>query len=246
MLYFFQEKLIFQPTKLPQDYQYTFSEPFTEFSLEAKDGAVLNAIHFKREDPKGVILYFHGNAGDLARWGEIATFFTKKGYDVVLMDYRTYGKSTGKLGEDKLFADAQLFYDYVLKRYPEKEILVYGRSLGATFATHVASNNSPAKLVLETPFYNLYAAAKHRFAFLPLKLLLRYRFESNKYIQNVKCPLVIYHGTEDSVVPYESGKQLFEMAPTPKKFITVPHGKHNNLGTFPEYLDSIDAVLSLK
>ncbi len=246
MLYFFQEKFIFQPSKLDQDFQYTFSEPFTEFSMETTDGAVLNAIHFKRENPKGVILYFHGNAGDLARWGEIATFFAKKEYDVVIMDYRTYGKSTGKLKEELLFADAQLFYDYLLERYAEEAIIVYGRSLGGAIATHVASNNTPAKLLLETPFYNLYDAAKYRFSFLPLKLLLRYTFESNKHIQKVKCPIVIFHGTEDSVVPYESGKRLFEEGPSPKKFITVPLGNHNDLASFPEYQESIDNALSIK
>jgi len=140
MLYFFQEKIIFLPSKLPQDYSYSFSEPFKEFNLAAKDGAKLNGLHFKRENPKGVILYFHGNAGDLARWGEIATFFAQKEYDIVVMDYRTYGKSTGKLSEDALFKDAQLFYDYTLDKYKEEDIIVYGRSLGASIATYTASN----------------------------------------------------------------------------------------------------------
>lgn len=246
LLYFFQEKIIFQPTKLSQDYQFTFSEPFTEFFIETDDGAVLNALHFKRDDPKGIILYFHGNAGDLSRWGEIATFYAKKGYDVVVMDYRTYGKSVGKLGETRLFADAQLFYDYVLERYPENKVIVYGRSLGAAIATQVASMNNPKKLVLETPFYNLYDAAKHRFSFLPLKLLLRYRFETNNNIQNIQCPIVIFHGTEDSVVPYGSGKQLFEAAPIPKEMITIPGGDHNNLISFPIFLNSIDKALSIE
>ena len=246
LLYLFQEKLIFQPTKLPQDHHFTFSEPFNEFFINTEDGAVLNALHFKREEPKGIILYFHGNAGDLSRWGEIATFFAQKEYDIVVMDYRTYGKSTGKLGEQRLFADAQRFYDYVLERYSEEKIIVYGRSLGTAIATQVASNNNPKKLVLETPFYNLYDAAKYRFSFLPLKLLLRYRFETNSNIQKIKCPIIIFHGTEDSVVPYASGKQLFEAAPSPKELITIPGGDHNNLISFPIFLNSIDKALSIE
>ncbi|NNE03974.1 MAG: alpha/beta hydrolase, partial [Eudoraea sp.] len=102
MLYFIQEKLIFLPTKLPVDFEYSFQYPFEEVFLTAEDGAVLNALHFKNKDPKGVILYFHGNAGDLSRWGQIATYFVKKNYDVVIMDYRTYGKSTGVLSEEAL------------------------------------------------------------------------------------------------------------------------------------------------
>ncbi len=97
MLYFLQEKFIFLPSKLPQDYAYSFAFPHTEFNLETPDGAKLNGLHFKNGNSKGVILYFHGNAGDLSRWGEIALFFVEKQYDVVIMDYRTYGKSTGKL-----------------------------------------------------------------------------------------------------------------------------------------------------
>lgn len=246
LLYFFQEKLIFQPTKLPQDHHFSFSEPFTEFSITTADGAVLNALHFKRKAPKGVILYFHGNAGDLSRWGEIATFFARKEFDIVIMDYRTYGKSTGKLGEQRLFSDAQLFYNYLLERYSEEKIIVYGRSLGTAMATKVASMNNPKKLVLETPFYNLYDAAKHRFSFLPLKLLLRYRFETNTHIKKIKCPIAIFHGTEDVVVPYASGKQLFEVAPSPKELITIPGGDHNNLISFPIFLSKIDETLSIE
>ena len=243
MLYFFQEKIIFLPSKLPQDYSYSFSEPFKEFNLAAKDGAKLNGLHFKRENPKGVILYFHGNAGDLARWGEIATFFAQKEYDIVVMDYRTYGKSTGKLSEDALFKDAQLFYDYTLDKYKEEDIIVYGRSLGASIATYTASKNNPVKLVLETPFYNLLEIAKKRFPVLPVKWLLKYKFESNKYITNVSCPISIFHGTEDTVVPYESGKKLFNLALSKKELITVDGGGHNDLINFKAYTANIDKAL---
>jgi pimeloyl-ACP methyl ester carboxylesterase len=89
MLYFFQEKIIFLPSQLPKDYVYSFSQRFEEFFLDSKDGAHLNGLHFKVANPKGVILYFHGNAGDLSRWGEIAQFFVQKQYDVIVMDFRT-------------------------------------------------------------------------------------------------------------------------------------------------------------
>lgn len=243
MLYYFQEKIIFLPTNLPQEFVHNFSEPFEEFFIDADDGGRLNGLHFKQENPKGVILYFHGNAGDLARWGEIATFFSKKNYVVIIMDYRTYGKSTGKLSEEALFKDAQLFYDYALTHYNENQLRVYGRSLGAAIATQVASKNKPAKLILETPFYNLLEVAKARFPVLPVKWLLKYKFESNKYITNVNCPITIFHGTDDKVVPYDSGKKLFSQALGDKTFITVDGGGHNNLISFNAYTEAIDAVL---
>ncbi|NND80447.1 MAG: alpha/beta hydrolase, partial [Maribacter sp.] len=124
MLYFLQEKLIFLPTRLPNDFEYSFTHDFEEINLKTEDGYNLNAIHFKQVKSKGLILYFHGNAGNLSRWGDITSFFVEKDFDVLVMDYRTYGKSTGKLSEEALHDDAQLFYDYAMKQYDEDEIIL--------------------------------------------------------------------------------------------------------------------------
>ena len=244
MLYFFQEKLIFLPSKLPQDYSYSFALPHEEFNLETSDGAVLNGLHFKNEVPKGVILYFHGNAGDLSRWGEIALYFVEKQYDVVIMDYRTYGKSTGKLSPDVLFSDAQLFYNYTLEHYKENEVSLYGRSLGTGIATQLASKNKPKQLILETPFYSLLDVAQSMFPILPVSLFLKYKLPSFEFIQQVSCPISIFHGTSDSVVPYQSGKKLYEaIQNTNKLFFKIEGGNHNNLISFSEYHAGIEQVL---
>ncbi|MEX0315850.1 MAG: alpha/beta hydrolase [Allomuricauda sp.] len=244
MFYFFQEKLIFLPTTLPSDYSFSFDRKFDEVFLETPDGASLNALHFYSENPKGLILYFHGNAGDLSRWGEIVVPFTNFGYDALVMDYRTYGKSTGVLSEEALHEDAQRFYDYALEKCPENQIVVYGRSLGASIATKVASKNNPQKLILETPFYSLLDVAKERFPWLPLTQILKYKFSSFDYIQNVKAPIRIFHGTSDNVVSYESGKKLFDTIPhSDKKFFTIENGEHNNLATFESYQKAIQKEL---
>lgn len=244
MLYFFQEKLIFLPSKLAQDYTYSFAYPHEEFNLKTADGAILNGLHFKNVAPKGVLLYFHGNAGDLSRWGEIALYFVEKQYDVVIMDYRTYGKSTGKLSPEVLFTDAQLFYDYTLDQYPESDITLYGRSLGTGIATELASKNKPKQLILETPFYSLLDVAKGMFPILPVSLFLKYTFPSFEYIQKVSCPISIFHGTQDSVVPYASGQKLFQTIPEDKaSFFTITGGDHNNLISFSEYHEGIAKVL---
>ncbi len=245
MFYFLQEKLIFLPTKLPADYVYEFSSPFEEVFLNAADGAVLNAIHFKQPNPKGAILYFHGNAGDLSRWGDITSFFVQKQYDIIVMDYRGYGKSTGKLSEEALFSDAQLFYEYAKQHYKEDELIVYGRSLGTGIASKTASLNNPSKLILETPYYSLIEVGQARFPFLPVKWFLRYKMKSYQYLKDIGCPIVIFHGTEDSVVPYDSGWKLFESIPSKnKKFYTINGGEHNNLVEYPVYQNGIDEVLS--
>lgn len=230
----FQEKLIFFPSKLDVDYEYKFEEPFDEVNLKTADGAILNAIHFKTKNPKGIVLYFHGNAGDLSRWGEIASSFTKYDWDVLIMDYRTYGKSSGKLSETALYNDAQLFYDYVLNRYDEEKIVLYGRSLGTSFATKVAAVNNPHMLILESPFFNLTTLAKDKFPIVPVNYILNYNFNSNDFIKDVNCKTIFFHGTQDNLVPYSSGMKLFKIAApvNGKKFIGINGGGHNNLSNF--------------
>lgn len=244
MAYSFQEKLIFLPTKLPQGHTYSFQADFDEIFLEAKDGASLNALHFYAAEPKGVILYFHGNAGDLSRWGEIVLPFVEMEYDVLVMDYRKYGKSTGEISEEALYQDAQLFYNYLESKYITDDIIIYGRSLGASIATQLASKNQAQKLLLETPFYSLLDAAQGRFPFLPLKQLLRYEMPSHKFIREVQCPIRIFHGTDDTVVSYASGKKLFDAIPqSDKKMYTIPEGNHNNLSEFEAYWNAIKKEL---
>lgn len=244
-LAFFQEKLIFLPTKLDPGYTYTFQEPFEEINLTAADGAILNAIHFKKKNPDGVVLFFHGNAGDLSRWGEITSYFTKLNLDVLVMDYRSYGKSTGTLSEELLYSDAQMFYDYVKESYDESDITVYGRSLGSAFATYVAANNNPGKLMLETPFYSLASVAKKRFPIVPVDYLIKYEFKTHEFIKDVNCEIHFFHGTHDNVVPYSSAEKLFEETPSGKKyFITIPGGGHNNLADFEEYRNGIERILN--
>jgi fermentation-respiration switch protein FrsA (DUF1100 family) len=244
-MFLLQEKLIFLPTQLPQDYTYNFERPYDEFFIETPDGARLNALRFTQENPKGIVLYYHGNAGDLSRWGEITSYFLQFEYEVLVMDYRTYGKSTGTLNEDNLYKDASLFYNKAMEWFPEEQIVVYGRSLGSTFATHVAAENEPKPLILESPFLSLEAVAKKRYWFLPLKPLLKYTFPTSEKIKDVKSPITIFHGTDDGVVPFENGERLQKI---PSKssciLVTVPKGSHNDLINFSAYQDEIRKLFS--
>ncbi|EDP72231.1 hydrolase with alpha/beta fold protein [Flavobacteriales bacterium ALC-1] len=242
-LYFFQEKLLFLPTTLKQDYQYQFNNNFEELFLKTDKDATINALYFKAKNPKGVILYFHGNAGDLSRWGTITEYFVEMNYDVLVMDYRTYGKSVGKLSEQALYNDAQFCYNYLLKKYSETEITLYGRSLGTGIASYLASKNKPKQLILETPYYSILDVAEHRFPMFPVKKLLKYNFPTYKYLPKANCLISIIHGTDDSVVPYSSGKKLSDLKLQNLDFITVKGGDHNNLIEFEEYHQTIKTIL---
>ncbi|MCE2612108.1 alpha/beta hydrolase [Flavobacteriaceae bacterium D16] len=244
MFYFFQEKLIFLSTPLPQNYAYSFSEYFEEIFLTADDGARLNALWFKKEDPKGLVLYFHGNADNLSRWGEITIPFVRKGYDVLVMDYRTYGKSTGKLSEKALFSDAQLFYDFAAENYEENQIVLYGRSLGTGLATKLAAQNKPAQLLLETPYYSLLDIGVKRFPWLPVKWFMKYPLRTYEFVQEISCPVRVFHGTEDKVVPYNSGLKLFDTIPLRNKvFHTIKGGGHNDLISYPDFREALELSL---
>ena len=243
-LYFLQEKILFRPTVLNQTHVFKFSYPFEELFLKTDDNAVINAIHFKAEKPKGVILYFHGNAGDLSRWGIITEYIVEKDYDVLVMDYRTYGKSTGVLSEHALYKDAQLCYDYLINRYNEQDISIYGRSLGTAIGTYIASKNNPKQLILETPYYSIVDVAKSRFPLFSVEHLLHYKLPTNEFIKEITCNISMIHGTNDYVVPIKSGEKLFKVAPQKMtSFTAVESGSHNDLIKFDSYHTKIKEIL---
>lgn len=243
-LYLFQERLLFLPTRLEQGYKFKFKHTFEELFLETDKDALINAIHFKTDNPKGVILYFHGNAGDLSRWGKITENFVDCQYDVFVIDYRTYGKSKGKLSESALYKDAQYCYNFLLKQYSEKDISLYGRSLGTGIASYLASKNQPNQLILETPYYSILDIAKQRFPIFPLKQLLKYHLPNFEYLPKAECPITIFHGTDDNIVPIASGKKLSELNIPNLEFITITGGGHNNLAEFKDYQKHIKKVLN--
>lgn len=244
ILFLIQEKIIFQPVKLDKNHQYSFKQHFEEVNLKTADDNNINAIHFKVDNPKGIILYFHGNKGNLVRWGTITSYFTKYNYDVFVIDYRSYGKSTGNFDESLMYNDAQLCYDYLKKHYSEDKITIYGRSLGCTFAIKTASLNNPKQLILEAPFYNLTDVAKFHYPFMPFKLLMKYKFESNLFIENVTSKTTVFHGTEDEVIQIRSSEKLVKKSNNKiTSYIIIENGTHHNLFDYKIYQDTIAKLL---
>ncbi|MFB6305666.1 MAG: alpha/beta hydrolase, partial [Flavobacteriales bacterium] len=209
-LYLFQEKLIFHPKKLPDDFKFHFDNDFEEKNYYPEEGVKINSLHFftRVSNKKGIILYLHGNSGSNQQWGMVAENYLKRGYDLFTMDYRGFGKSRGKLSENALFMDAHYIYNYLKYQYRENEIIVYGVSLGTGIASYISSINSPKMLILETPYYSLMDLAEHYYPFLPHSLILNYPLRTAKYLKNVKCPLYIFHGDQDKIVYYKSSLKL--------------------------------------
>jgi len=235
-LYLLQERLIFFPEKLPAGYAFDYDMPFEEVTWPV-DGAELHALHFRVDDPRGVILYFHGNAGSLRGWGDVGEELAGYGYDVVISDYRGYGKSGGRItGEAQLLADAEAAYAYVRERYAEERIVLYGRSIGSALATYLAAQHRPRLLILEAPFYSLHDLASRVMPpIAPLGLLLKYELPVYRWLGETECPAVIFHGTDDEVIPFDSSRRLLAHTRSPATFVPVEGGRHNNLERFEAY-----------
>ncbi|MDC9723856.1 MAG: alpha/beta hydrolase [Urechidicola sp.] len=242
--YFFQNSIVFRPKKTAKNHTYSFQQDFKEINLKAKDKATLNALHFKVDKPQGVILYFHGNKDNLERWGAIAAKLTKYNYDVFVVDYRGYGKSTGTRTEELMYADAQLCYNHLKQSYKENSIVVYGRSLGGTFATFVASQNNPKQLILEATFSSLEDVVFRKLPILPYSKILKFKFKTFETIGKVKCPITIFHGNQDELVSINLAKKVYAQANKEMaEFVTIENGTHHNLTSFEKYHVVINSVL---
>lgn len=242
-----QERFIFVRFRLRPDHVFRFALPFEEVFLEPHPGINLHALWFRVTDPRGTVLYFHGNTGSLRRWGHRAAPFTERGWNVLMVDYRGYGKSRGPLNEAALHADAARWYAWLKEREPEERIVVYGRSLGSGFAVPVAAANHPRMLLLESPFANLFDPARHQFFLLPYRWLLRYHFRNDKAIRRVHCPVYIFHGLRDPVVPYASALRLYSRIPSHvvREMITLPRGYHSDLARFGRFGRGLSRLLGV-
>jgi len=244
VIYYFQEKFIFLPTVLPDDFKFQFDQPFEELLLKTHDGGKINVLYFHAEAPKGLIVYFHGNAGSLERWGNIVAPFVGLGYDLVISDYRGYGKSRGKRSQKNLLDDAVKVYSFAQTKAEENDIILFGRSLGTGFASYLAGKYDVSKVILETPFYSLESEANRRFMIYPVSWLLRYQLKNHQYLKTNQAPVFIFHGTADKVVSYTSGTRLYEsISSNGGEFVTIEGGFHNNLSEYPDYWEAMKRIL---
>jgi pimeloyl-ACP methyl ester carboxylesterase len=241
--YFIQEKLIFKPEKLKQDFQFKYDIPFREYFFDIEPGVRINGLHFYRNNPAGLILYFHGNTRSIKGWAKYAKDFYRYNYDVVLVDYRGFGKSTGKRSEKEMLSDMQFVYDTLRQTYPESHLIVYGRSIGSGFATKIASDNNPSYLILDAPYYSFVKVVKRFLPILPVRYVLRYHLRTDKWIQLVTCHTYILHGTKDWLIPIKHSERLQEFNPKKITLIRIHGGGHNNLPKFDEYHNFVRDIL---
>ncbi len=238
-----QDRFIFKPERLPADFKFKYDVPFHELFFDIAPGVRINGLHFFRNNPKGLILYFHGNSRSIKGWARYARDFYRYDYDVVMVDYRGFGKSTGKRSEKEMLSDMQFVYQTLLQEYPEDHIIVYGRSIGSGFACKIASDNNPRYLILDAPYYNFRKVVTRFLPILPVRLVLRYHLRTDRWIKYVKCHTYILHGTRDWLIPIRHSERLQAINPSKITLIRIHGGMHNNLPSFPEYHNFIRDIL---
>lgn len=243
LAYFVQDKFIFRPEMLPQEFEYKYDVPFKELFFDVSPGVRINGLHFFRPQPVGLILYLHGNTRSIKGWAKYARDFYRYNYDVVLMDYRGFGKSTGRRSEKDIMNDIQFVYDRLVAQCPAGHLIVYGRSIGSGFAAKDAADNDPSYLILDSPYYNFRKVVNRFLPILPLRYVLRYHLRTDRWLPLVRCHTYILHGTRDWLIPIRHSERLQQLNPSKITLIRIGDGMHNNLHTFPEYHNFIRDIL---
>lgn len=245
-LYYLQDYMLFKPEKLPKGFQFNYdNQIFEEHNLETRDGAIINAIRFFPEgESKGIVLYLKGNSKSLKGWGKFAVDFTRLGYNVLMVDYRGFGKSTGRRSQKAIKRDLQEVYNKIRELTSEDRIILYGRSLGSGFAAKLASMNHPKMLILESAYYSLTKVTKRYLPFMPLSLLIKYPLPTYKWLKYVQCPIHIIHGTDDKLIPYTTGVKLSLINPKLTRLHTVIGGGHKNLNNFESYHIMLEDIIT--
>lgn len=247
LLYYLQDYFLFKPEKLPKDFIFLYeNQEVEEYNLQTRDGATINGLHFKTKNTKGVVLYLKGNSKSMKGWGKFAVDFTRHGYDVIMVDYRGFGKSIGKRTQENLKKDLQYVYNKIKERVPEQYIVLYGRSLGSGFATKLASMNHPKMLILDAPYYSLLKVTGRYMAFMPLSILLKYPMPTYKWLQYVACPIHIIHGTDDKLIPFKSSVKLAAINPSRTRLWPIIDGGHKNLNNFESYHDMLKQIINFE
>lgn len=245
LLFLLQDYFLFKPEKLSKDFQFHYeNQEIQEYNITTRDGATINGLHFKSINPKGVVFYLKGNSKSIKGWGKFAVDFTRHNYDVIMVDYRGFGKSTGRRTQKAVKRDMQVVYDKIKENVDENFIILYGRSLGSGFATKLASMNNPRMLILDAPYYSLSKVAKKYIPFMPLSLLIKFPMPTYKWLKYVNCPIHIIHGTDDRLIPYKTSVKLSRIKPKLTTLHTVIGGGHKNLNTFESYHKMLEEIVN--
>lgn len=231
LLYFFQERLVYYPeagreiiatpTQVGLSYQ--------ELRISTSDGVSLHGWYVPALLPRGTVLFFHGNAGNISHRIDSVEMFHRLGYSTLIFDYRGYGKSGGRPSEEGTYLDAEAAWRYLTEqlRISPCRIILFGESLGGAIGVWLAAKYKPTALVIASSFTSVPNLAQNFYPYLPVRWLMRISYDSEKNLKSVAAPVFIAHSPDDDIVPFSHGQALFAAANHPKKFLELAGG-HND------------------
>ena len=247
--YNYQERFFFKPTPFGTDAQYEFEN--ANFNVSYSPIVFDSASRFdvarfspKTDTAKGVVIYFHGNSGNIGTQGKRVEVFINNGYECWVIDYPGYGRSTGNFDLESIYSASSQLYKMAAAKYAAEQIIIYGFSFGTTIATNLATHKESKAVVLEAPMYNLQSLVKRYLFFIPVNALTKYDIQNNENISRIKAPVTIFHGTEDETIPYKQSQKLLPLLNAKDQFITIENATHKNVYTNAIYIDAMKQILA--
>lgn len=246
-LYWLQPGMIFYPYRTLQATPADWGFAYEDVALRTEDGVNLHGWYLPSEGAQRVLLFLHGNAGNISHRGESLAIFHRLGLNVLIIDYRGYGQSGGRPTEAGLYQDAWAAWRYLTEErgFDAQDIILFGRSLGGAVAAQLAAEAGPGGLILESTFSSARDFARQVLPLLSRLTVLRFEFNTAAALARVHCPLLVLHSPEDDIMPYELGRKLFAAANEPKQFWQL-RGDHNGgfLLSQPGYEQTLAAFLA--
>ena len=227
-----QPRMAFFPTRGVQETPQDVSLPYTDVKIATSDGVTLHGWWLEAPAPRGQVIYWHGNGGNLSLWLDVFADIRRRGFSVLAVDYRGYGASTGSPTEKGLYLDAEATTWYFAEHLLREDLptIYWGRSLGSAVAAYAASRRAPDALILESPFPDVRTLFAGNPLMLGLSVFASYRFATSEHLSGYRGPLLVIHGDADTVIPFEAGRKVFERAPTPQKtLIVLRNADHNEM-----------------
>jgi len=231
-VYYMQSSLIYFPNMPGRELVTTpknINLTYQDVSFVTDDNIKLHGWFIPNDNAKATLLFFHGNAGNISHRLQSIEIFHRLGLNVFIIDYRGYGQSEGKVSEKGTYRDAEAAWKYLTdtQGINEKQIIIFGRSLGASIASWLASKQAPAALIIESGFTSVPAMGQRFYPFLPIRWLTHFKYNTKKYVKNISCPVLVAHSKNDDIIPFDEGRQIFAAAAKPKQFLEM-RGGHND------------------
>jgi len=231
LLFIFQGSLVYHPRRqliaMPADHERPMD--YEDVSLATSDGVKLHGWFVPAAAPRGTILMFHGNGGNISHRLETIAIFHNLGYNAMIIDYRGSGRSEGSPGEQGTYRDAEAAWAYLTRtrKIEPDEIVIFGRSLGAAVAAWLAVEKHSAGVIIESAFTSVPDRGAEMYKFLPVRLLARINYDTLARIDKLRCRLLVIHSRDDEIIPFHHGQKIFEAAKQPKRFQEISGG-HND------------------